>query len=80
MQRQIRVQVLLDLDLNHGHKYLVLLQDEGRSEEMAIEVHLGMAFVDFLRVGVWGWNLGLGLRGEIYEHARSIGRCSNPLE
>ena len=47
---------------------------------MAIEVHDGVAFVDFLGLGIWGWVLGLGLRGEIYEHARSIGRCSNPLE
>lgn len=80
MQGQIGVQVPFDLGLNHRHKYLVFLQDEGRSVKMAIEVHDGVAFVDFLGLGIWGWILGLGLRGEIYEHARSIGRCSNPLE
>lgn len=47
---------------------------------MAIEVDDGVTFVDFLSLGVGVGICGLGLRGEIYEHARSIGRCSNPLE
>ena len=80
MEGQIGAQVPFDLGLNSGYGYLVFLQDEGRGEELAIEVHDGVCFVDFLSLGVWGCIGGLGLRGEIYEHARRVGRCSNPLE
>lgn len=47
---------------------------------MAIKVDDRMTFAAFLWLCVWGGIGWLWLRGEIYEHARSIGQRSNPLE